>query len=124
MLYIALLVPAVLSIVFYLASTMAIIYLRPDSAPGRTPFDARELVRALWRSFSAFVMFATVIGGIFAGVFTATEAAAVGVLIAFVVALVRGKLRGATIREEPGLREVRVADLYDQVRGRLLGRAG
>ncbi len=44
-------------------------------------------------------MFATVIGGIFAGVFTATEAAAVGVLIAFVVALVRGKLRAATIRE-------------------------
>jgi hypothetical protein len=32
--------------------------------------------------------------------------------------------RGATVREEPSLREVRVADLYDEVRSRLLGRAG
>ena len=31
---------------------------------------------------------------------------------------------GATIREEPSLREVRVADLYDEVRGRLLGLGG
>ncbi|MGX1096928.1 C4-dicarboxylate transporter DctM subunit [Amorphus sp. MBR-141] len=99
MLYIALLVPALLSIVFYLGSTWMIIYLRPESAPGRVPFDARELMRALWRSVSAFIMFGTVIGGIFTGVFTATEAAAVGVLIAFLVALFRGKLRADTIRE-------------------------
>lgn len=31
---------------------------------------------------------------------------------------------GATVRDEPSLREVRIADLYDQARGRLLGRAG
>lgn len=99
MLYIALLVPAVLSVVFYLASTWAIIVLNPEAAPGRTPFDWRELLRAFWGSLSAFVMFATVIGGIFAGIFTATEAAAVGVLIAFVVALGRGRLRADTIRD-------------------------
>ncbi|MGX1309281.1 C4-dicarboxylate transporter DctM subunit [Amorphus suaedae] len=99
MLYIALLVPALLSIVFYLGSTWAIIRLRPDSAPGRVPFDSRELVHALWRSVSAFIMFGAVIGGIFTGVFTATEAAAVGVLIAFLVALFRGKLRASTIQE-------------------------
>jgi chromosomal replication initiator protein len=32
--------------------------------------------------------------------------------------------RGDTVRDEPSLREIRVADLYDQARGRLLGRAG
>ncbi len=32
--------------------------------------------------------------------------------------------RGATVRDEPGLREVRIADLYDEARARLLGRAG
>ncbi len=96
-LYIAMLIPAVISILFYLAATWLIITLRPDSAPGRSQFDLAEFLAALRASASSFLMFGAVIGGIFGGIFTATEAAAVGVLIAFLVAVWRGKLKGEAL---------------------------
>ena len=66
--------------------------MKPNSAPGRDSFDGRELFLALRGCVWVFLMFGTVIGGIYTGIFTATEAAAVGAVVAFLVALCRGKL--------------------------------
>lgn len=98
-LYIAMLVPAAISILMYMATTAMIVSMRPDDAPGRVPFDRREVLAALRASSSTFLLFGSVVGGIFFGIFTATEAAGVGVLITFVVAVMRGKVRLGSLRE-------------------------
>ena len=91
-LYIAVLIPAALTILLYCAAIVIWVSLDPKAAPGRTRFDAREFLQALYRCKSVFLMFGVVVGGIYTGFFTATEAAAVGATIAFLIALVRGKL--------------------------------
>ncbi|WP_417583501.1 TRAP transporter large permease subunit [Pelagibacterium sp.] len=96
-LYIAMLIPAMLSMFLYFVAASTIVAMDPSAAPDRGRFDIKELLSALKGSLSSFVLFGTVIGGIFLGVFTATEAAAVGVLIAFVVALLRGRLQKEAI---------------------------
>lgn len=91
-LYIAVLIPALLTALLYGAAILVRVALDPHAAPGSTPFDRREFMRALYGSKSVFLMFGVVIGGIYTGIFTATEAAAVGASLAFVIALQRGKL--------------------------------
>lgn len=91
-LYIAVLIPALLTALLYGAAILIRVALDPHAAPGSTPFDRREFMQALYGSKSVFLMFGVVIGGIYTGIFTATEAAAVGATLAFVIALQRGKL--------------------------------
>jgi tripartite ATP-independent transporter DctM subunit len=92
-LYIAVLIPALLTVVLYMTAIVATVLINPKAAPSGERFDARELVVALKDCGPVFLLLGTVLGGIFAGIFTATEAAAVGTVIAFVVALSRGRLR-------------------------------
>src|SRR5690606_7253040 len=65
----------------------------PDLVPQQEKADSGELWLALRKCGPVFLLFGTVIGGMYSGVFTSTEAAAVGAFGAFVVALLRGKLR-------------------------------
>ncbi len=92
-LYIAVLVPALLTIVLYMAAIVGTLLLNPKAAPKGEPFDGREALQALKACGPVLLMLGTVLGGIFAGIFTATEGAGVGTVIAFAVALLRGKLR-------------------------------
>ncbi len=101
-LYIAVLIPAMLTALLYMAAVSVTIRLNPLSAPVRDKFSGRELVLALNGSVWVFLMFGSVIGGIYAGVFTATEAASVGAVIAFLVALFRGKLRKGSLWQVVG----------------------
>ncbi|MSQ70241.1 MAG: TRAP transporter large permease subunit [Betaproteobacteria bacterium] len=95
-LYIAVLIPALMTALFYMLAVGVTVWLKPESAPGRDKFDMAELLAALKGCIGVFLMFGAVIGGIYTGIFTATEAAAVGAVIAFVIAWWRGKLgRGA-----------------------------
>ena len=96
-LYIAVLIPALLTIVLYAAAILLWVTINPKLAPGRTPFNLREFLNALYSCKSVFLMFGVVIGGIYTGFFTATEAAAVGATIAFLIALYRGKLNRETL---------------------------
>jgi len=95
-LYIAVLIPAALTIILYMLAVGMTVRINPQAAPNRDRFDGAELVAALKRSVGVVLMFGAVLGGLFFGVFTATEAAAVGAAIAFVIAWWRGALgRGA-----------------------------
>jgi C4-dicarboxylate transporter DctM subunit len=96
-LYIAVLIPAALTILLYCAAIVIWVSLDPKAAPGRTQFDIKEFLQALYRCKSVFLMFGVVVGGIYTGFFTATEAAAVGATIAFMIALFRGKLNSTTL---------------------------
>lgn len=96
-LYIAALIPAFITIVFYMSAIMCTVHFRPEVAPTRDKFDLREFFAALKNASAVIGMFVLVIGGIYAGIFTATEAAAIGAAFAFFVALFRGKLRSKSI---------------------------
>ena len=101
-LYIAVLLPAALTVILYMAAVMYTVVTQPGSAPGRGRFNGRELLLALRRAVGVFIMFGAVIGGLYSGVFTATEAAAVGAAIAFFIAMIRGKLRGGALWQVAG----------------------
>jgi len=96
-LYIAVLVPAILTAFLYCAAIAVQVGLNPKLAPGRSEFRWGQLLSALYRCTGAFVLFAFVIGGLFLGIFTATEAAAVGATFSFIIALARGKLNRSVL---------------------------
>jgi tripartite ATP-independent transporter DctM subunit len=96
-LYIAVLIPALITVILYMAAITINVHLNPDIAPSKDRFDPREFFAALRNASVVVGMFALVIGGIYGGIFTATEAAAIGAAIAFFAALFRGKLRKDTI---------------------------
>lgn len=93
-LYIALIVPALLTVLFYMGAIMVTVTISRGAAPPGENWNGREIVTTGLASLPALGMFGMVFGGIFFGVFTATEAAGVGAVIAFVIMVMRGGLRG------------------------------
>lgn len=91
-LFIAAMVPALLTMTLYMLAIALVVRLRPASAPGVQSFDTAEFLGALKGGLPVLVIFLTVFGGIYTGIFTATEAAAVGAGAAFVFAVWRRAL--------------------------------
>tara|TARA_R100000005_G_C4999457_1_gene206207 strand:- start:326 stop:1666 length:1341 start_codon:yes stop_codon:yes gene_type:complete len=84
-LFLAGVIPGLLS----LAGILVVIFiwskLKPDAAPVvDTTVSASERWRATFRAWPAFTLFLLIIGGIYGGIFTATEAAAVSMFFALV----------------------------------------
>jgi C4-dicarboxylate transporter DctM subunit len=96
-LYIAVLVPAFITVVFYMSAITLSVHFRPELAPTQDKFNLREFFAAFRNASIVIGMFVLVIGGIYGGIFTATEAAAIGAAIAFFAALFRGKLKRESI---------------------------
>lgn len=119
-LYIAILMPAVLSIVLYMIAIAVLVRLRPELAPGRDRFRLDALIDGLKRGVGVLFLFALVIGGIYSGIFTATEAAAIGAVFTFVVALLRGKLKGDALWSVAAETTRSVAMLYLLIIGALV----
>ena len=97
--FIAALVPGVLAALGYMAAIRVQVMLNPDAAPAVPRISWSERLRGLARTWPVFVIFVTVIGGIYAGVFTPTEGAAVGAAATGLFALVRGGLRRGAFTE-------------------------
>lgn len=93
-LFVAAIGPGLLAIALYLVTIAIYVRFWPGAAPVRVKDEIIEVWPALARCGPAFILFASVLGGIYFGVFTATEAAAVGAFGGFLSALFRGKLRG------------------------------
>lgn len=91
--YIAMIVPALLTIVFYLAAIGITVAVAPATAPRGETWNFAEIGRTGVKSFPAVLVFGMVFGGIFLGIFTATEAAGVGAVVTFAMLIVRGGLR-------------------------------
>jgi tripartite ATP-independent transporter DctM subunit len=92
-LFVAALLPALLTAILYLLTIAIVVRRNPDLVPMQEKADSGELWVAIRKCGPVFLLFGSVIGGMYSGVFTSTEAAAVGAFGAFVVALLRGKLR-------------------------------
>lgn len=98
-LFIAALVPGILSgIVFALMITIRCT-LNPALAPSdTTKTSGREKLELLKKTWPLPILIAGVLGGIFSGIFTATEAGAVGAFLACIIALARRTLSVRMLR--------------------------
>jgi len=96
-LFVAAVIPGVIAMIFYIFAVVIYVRLSPRSVPDAAKAQSAALLSALRQSGPMFLLFGSVIGGMYSGVFTATEAAAVGAFMAFLTALLRGRLRLGTL---------------------------
>ncbi|MEQ8602821.1 MAG: TRAP transporter large permease [Marivibrio sp.] len=97
-LFIAAVIPGLLSLLGY----VVVIFIWAKLKPAHAPTPEEDLTRAvrldaLKRCWAILVLFAVVIGGIYLGVFTPTEAAGVGAIACLALGLVLRRLNGAGI---------------------------
>lgn len=99
-LFLAALVPGVLAALGYMLVIAAYVRLRPDAAgPRLSALPIRDRLQAVLRVWPVLVVFALVVGGIYAGWFTPTEGAAVGAMGTGLIAWVNGGLTRATLSD-------------------------
>lgn len=98
-LFAAALIPGLLATLLYMGSVAVQVRLLPDLGPAGDRFTWRQRGHALLRIWDVVLLFAVVIGGIYAGVFSPTEAAAVGAAGAFLFAALRGQLSWTVLRQ-------------------------
>lgn len=103
-LFMAAIIPGLLSLLAYLLVIYLWARLKPSAAPRpKETISARDRWSSLGRCWSIVTLFAVVIGGIYAGFFTPSEAAGVGAIAALVLGLLLGRLNfrriAAALRE-------------------------
>jgi tripartite ATP-independent transporter DctM subunit len=98
-LFMAAVIPGILSLLGYLVVITIWAKLYPDAAPNpKEKITAAERWSALGKCWTMLAIFGAVIGGIYTGIFTATEAAGVGAITTLVLGWVLGRLNmGGTL---------------------------
>ena len=91
-LFIAGIIPGLLSIVGYVIAISIVTHFKPVIGPRGERASWGERFRALSQVWGVLVLFIVVIGGIYVGIFTPSEAGAIGACGAFFFALLRGTL--------------------------------
>lgn len=92
-LFIAAVIPGLLSLGAYLVVIYFWVRLRPEDAPvPQEVVTRRDRMRALGDCWAIVTLFVVVIGGIYIGLFTPTEAAGIGAAATLVLGLLLGRL--------------------------------
>jgi C4-dicarboxylate transporter DctM subunit len=92
-LFLAGVVPGILSLAGYLLTVLIWCRLKPQDAPSLDDtVTAEDRARALLRLWPAVSLFSVVVGGIYLGIFTPAEAAAVSLIIALLIGFGRRRL--------------------------------
>lgn len=91
-LFIAAIIPALVTIAGYLLAIVAIVHFKPHLGPAAEKASRAERLHSLKSMGAILALFVIVIGGIYLGVFTPTESAGVGATGAFLFALTRKTL--------------------------------
>ena len=90
-LFLAGIIPGILSMIGYAIAVWIWVLRRPEVAPRPAEeFPLKRKLKAAVASWPAMVLFTLVIGGIYGGIFTATEAAALSLLFATLLGIGRG----------------------------------
>lgn len=97
-LFLASLIPAFILVSFFLLTIWFFCFKYPMMGPAgnKTPFI--DKLKKMSGVVESFLLFAIVLGGLFAGWFTSTEAAAVGCLGALIVCAIQGKLKWSSFQ--------------------------
>jgi len=92
--FIAALVPGLLAALGYIIAIALYVRANPDAGPVGERSDRTAKLDALRETWPVILIFALVIGGIYAGWFTPTEGAAVGAVGTGLLAVFHGRMRG------------------------------
>jgi tripartite ATP-independent transporter DctM subunit len=91
-LFIAAIIPAVLTVLLYFLAIGIYVRISPRAGPAGERMTRSELLRMAVKSWGSIFLLVAIAGGIYGGVFTVTEAAALGAILAFLFALLRRKM--------------------------------
>lgn len=90
--FMAALIPGILAVLLFLITIAIYVRLVPGSGPAHGASNRREFWAATRGVIPVVIVFAIVIGGIYAGFYNPTPAAAIGVFVVFVFGILRGQL--------------------------------
>ena len=96
-LFIAGFLPGVLLAVLYIIVSISMCTISPKHGPRGPKFSFMEKLAELKHVWAILVLFALIIGGIYAGLFTPTEAGAIGAFGSFIILLIKRKFTGKNI---------------------------
>lgn len=98
-LFIAGVIPGLLTVIVFMLVISAVTQFKPALGPAGPKASWGERFAALARTWAILLLFAIVIGGIYFGVFTPTEAAGIGAVGAMGIATIRGRMSWPTLRD-------------------------
>ncbi|MGC9419915.1 MAG: TRAP transporter large permease [Rhodovulum sp.] len=97
--FMAAMLPGALAVVLFLLTIAAYVAIRPNAGPAAGAPDGAEFRAATIGVLPVLVIFAIVLGGIYAGLYNPTPGAAVGVALVWLYGALRRRLRLAEMRE-------------------------
>jgi tripartite ATP-independent transporter DctM subunit len=89
-LFIAAVIPALITIAANILAIMLIVRWNYGIAPTSERVSRQEKLAAVWRAAPAVVLIAIIFAGLYSGIFTVNEAASVAAVVSFVFAFMRG----------------------------------
>ena len=90
-LFIAGLIPGIISAAIYMAGIHLYARVRPESVGEMARrFTWTERLQSAHQTWGIFALFVTIVGGIYTGIFTVTEAAGAGAVVAFAMLMTKG----------------------------------
>ncbi|MEW6667333.1 MAG: TRAP transporter large permease [Thermodesulfobacteriota bacterium] len=91
-LFVAAILPGILTIIAYILAIIIYVRLDPSASPIADRQEMSDIVKLALKSWSSVLLIAIIACGIYGGVFTVTEAAALGAILAFLFAIFRKKM--------------------------------
>ncbi|MCD7767785.1 MAG: TRAP transporter large permease [Oscillospiraceae bacterium] len=89
-------IPGVILTLCFCGTVVVMCRVHPDWAPGKNKHSAKEKIASLRYGLPMVILFAIVIGGMFAGFFTATEGSAIGAFLSFLWLIISGNFKVKT----------------------------
>lgn len=117
-LFLAGILPGLLSLAGFVATVLIWVRLKPGVAPreaegqGASRFSRRERLAALGKLWPVAALLVVIVGGIYLGVFTPTEAAAVSLAMAIAIGVLRGNLTWGGLKEALGVTARQTAMIF------------
>jgi len=96
-LFIAAVIPAILTIAFNMLTITVVTRVSPGTAPVSERVSWPERWRLIRHSLPVLILLAVVLTGLYSGIFTVNEAASVAAVLSLVFAALRGRLNAAAI---------------------------
>jgi len=90
--FMAALIPGILAVLLFLITIAIYVRLVPGAGPVHSASDHHEFWAATRGVIPVVIVFAIVVGGIYAGFYNPTPAAAIGVFVVFLFGVLRGQL--------------------------------
>jgi tripartite ATP-independent transporter DctM subunit len=91
-LFIAAIIPAIVTILLYFIAISIVVRINPKAGPAGPRVNWSERLKLALKSWGAIFLIGAIAIGIYGGIFTVTEAAALGAILSFMLALFRRKM--------------------------------